>query len=228
MRPLEGDALHSSIVRQLNEMTETGQLTRTMREAVRPITLMKFLESDLGRRMRRAEVLRREWMFTLKMSTLEAVGIESGDSLMMMGSIDCCFEEDGQWVLLDYKTDRTHDEEALLDRYTPQLTLYARALERITGKSVKEVWLCLLSAGRQIAVDVSRPIRAGVEEPLPIEPPVFEDIAPYIDEDMPRDDEAAYLADMAAWEADGAAYDDFVPPEDEFPMDDGDMPVWEG
>ncbi len=231
VRLLEGDALHASVVRQLNAMTESGQLTRTMREAVRPMTLIKFLESDLGMRMRRAEVLRREWMFTLKMSTLEAVGIESNESLLMMGSVDCCFEEDGQWVLLDYKTDRTHDEAALLDRYTPQLTLYARALERITGKSVKEVWLCLLSANRQIAVDVSRPIRPGVEEPTPAAPPVFEDIAPYDDADIPRDDEAAYLADMAAWEAEAAAYDDFVPPcpDDEYiPMDDGDMPVWEG
>ncbi len=225
LRSLEGDALHQSVVRQLNALTESGLLTRAMRESVRPVTLLRFLESDLGVRMRRAEVLRREWMFTLKMSTQEALGVESGESVLMMGSVDCCFEEDGQWVLLDYKTDRTSDEAALIARYTPQLTLYARALERITGKRVKEVWLCLLSSDRQIAIDVSRPIRWSEEAPAEVqlpESPVFEDMLPYDDADAPRDDEAAYAADMAAWEEmDAAAYENMEPPTDVYGEDMG-------
>jgi len=55
-------------------------------------------------------------------------------------------------VLLDYKTDRTTDAEALTLRYRNQLRLYALALERITGMPVREIRLCLLLAGETIAV----------------------------------------------------------------------------
>ena len=126
-----------------------------MREAVRPLTLVRFFTSELGERMRRADVLEREWMFTLRMGTQEAVGIESEESLLVQGSVDCCFEEHGEWVLLDYKTDRTDDIDALKARYAPQLILYARALERITGKRVKEAWLCLLTQGTQHLIETA-------------------------------------------------------------------------
>ena len=140
--------LHQEVVLQLNAMAEQGRLTPAQREAVRPRTLVGFLTGGIGQRMLKAETVHREWMFTLKMSTEEAVGIPSNETLLVQGSADCCFEEDGGWILLDYKTDRADDADALIARYRPQLTLYAKALERITGKPVRETWLCLLTAGQ--------------------------------------------------------------------------------
>ena len=49
------------------------------------------------------------------------------------------------------KTDRVDDEEELLGRYAPQLRLYRRALEEITGVPVAEAYLCHLRTGRAIA-----------------------------------------------------------------------------
>ena len=97
--------------------------------------------------MLRAQTLRREWMFTLRMSTEEALGIPSGETLLVQGAVDCCFEEDEGWILLDYKTDRADDPASLIEHYRPQLALYAKALERISMKPVKETWLCLLNSG---------------------------------------------------------------------------------
>ncbi len=147
LRGLDETALHQAVVLQLNALTAQGKLTGAQREAVRPRTLVNFLLGSIGRRMLAAKTINREWMFTLKMSTEEAVGVASDETLLVQGSVDCCFEEDGQWVLLDYKTDRADDVDSLIERYRPQLSLYARALERITGKPVKETWLCLLTAG---------------------------------------------------------------------------------
>jgi len=147
LRGLHGDALHQAVVLQLNKMAGQGRLTQAQREAVRPRTLVNFLTGELGQRMLRAGVIHREWMFTLRMSTEESVGIPSAETLLVQGSVDCCFEEDGGWILMDYKTDRADDADALIARYAPQLTLYAKAIERITGKPVKETWLCLLTAG---------------------------------------------------------------------------------
>ena len=150
LRGLNEMQLHQAVVCQLNGLAAQGRLTPAQREAVRPRTLVNFLTGPLGQRMLKAQTLRREWMFTLRMNTEEAVGIPSDETLLVQGSVDCCFEENGGWILLDYKTDRADDMDALAARYKPQLMLYAKALERITGKPVGEIWLCLLNSGKEI------------------------------------------------------------------------------
>ena len=152
LRGLSGDALHAEIVRQLNDMAERVLITPAMREAVRPRMLADFFAKGPGARMLNAATLRREWMFTLSLPAREAVGADSDEIVLVQGSIDCCFMEDGQWVLLDYKTDRTDDEDQLRRRYEPQLRLYALALNKITGVPVKETLICLLRSGRVIGV----------------------------------------------------------------------------
>ena len=117
LRGLTGDALHAEIVRQLNDMAERALLTPAMREAVRPRMLAAFFAEGPGARMLTADTLRREWMFTLKLTAREAVGADSEEMILVQGSIDCCFMEGEQWVLLDYKTDHTDDEDELRRRY---------------------------------------------------------------------------------------------------------------
>ena len=152
LRGLAGDSLHAEIVRQLNDMAERALLTPAMREVVRPRMLAAFFSEGPGARMLRAGTLHREWMFTLSLSAREAVGADSDEPVLVQGSVDCCFIEDGQWVLLDYKTDRADDEDELRRRYEPQLQLYARALAAITGTPVKESLICLLRSGHVIRV----------------------------------------------------------------------------
>ncbi len=151
-----GEALHAEIVRQLNEMVSSGALTQAMREVIRPRWLAVFFTEGPGSRMLRAqkqqEELHREWMFTFKMSAREALEIDSDESVLVQGSIDCCFIEDGEWVLLDYKTDHTDDEAELKKRYEPQLRLYERALKALSGRPVRETMICLLRSGRTICL----------------------------------------------------------------------------
>jgi len=71
----------------------------------------------------------------------------SDGDMLVQGTIDCCFMEDGQWVLLDYKTNRTDDLEGVKKHYARQLELYAYALEKITHIPVKDKILCLISMG---------------------------------------------------------------------------------
>ena len=52
------------------------------------------------------------------------------------GIIDLAFREDRGWVLVEFKTDcyeTTHERNALVAYYTPQLQVYARLWERATG-----------------------------------------------------------------------------------------------
>ena len=70
----------------------------------------------------------------------------------MQGVIDCCFEENGKWVLIDYKTDSPSDVPGAIERHRPQLEIYAQALETITGMQVCERILYLVRAGAGYAV----------------------------------------------------------------------------
>ena len=60
------------------------------------------------------------------------------------------FEEDGELVLVDYKTDQLSGnikqaEKTLKERYRYQMESYKRALESISGLSVKESYLYSVS-----------------------------------------------------------------------------------
>lgn len=104
-----------------------------------------FFQSELGQRMLRSDTVRREWSFNLVMNE------ESGT--LLQGVIDCAFLEDGEWVLVDYKTDRISDENAFCERYALQLTWYARALERITGRPVRQMWLYAIGLGKAFEME---------------------------------------------------------------------------
>ena len=74
--------------------------------------------------------------------------------MIVQGMIDCAFLDGGEWILLDYKTDRITDEQAFVEEYRPQLEWYAVALRELTGRHVKESWLYSLSVDKAIRVDI--------------------------------------------------------------------------
>jgi len=68
---------------------------------------------------------------------------EASVPVLVRGSIDLVFEESDGWVIVDYKTDSVPGgkPDALVDKYAPQVRLYAESWERITGEKVKEMGL---------------------------------------------------------------------------------------
>ena len=53
-------------------------------------------------------------------------------------------------MIVDYKTDREKDPQALWERYREQLGWYRRALELCTGKEVRQCLLYSFSIGGEI------------------------------------------------------------------------------
>lgn len=108
--------------------------------------LLSFLNSPLGLRARKSGLCRREWAFTMR--------LPGHEDTLLQGVLDLCFEEDGQWVLCDYKTDWVDDPAELVKRYAPQLKLYRDALVRVTGMPVREIFLFPLRLGQGVPVEV--------------------------------------------------------------------------
>ena len=73
---------------------------------------------------------------------------DEDELIIVQGVIDAAFLEDGQWILIDYKTDRYFSAETLA-MYQTQLAIYGQALGRITRRPVKEKILYQVRSGKE-------------------------------------------------------------------------------
>ncbi len=109
---------------------------------VRPYKIAVFLESSLAKRMYQAKqqkMLFREQPFVIGLpaNRLKPQFPET-ETILIQGVIDVFFEENGEIILVDYKTDKVSDAKELVKRYAAQLAYYEQALTQLTGKRVKE------------------------------------------------------------------------------------------
>lgn len=146
------------ISRQLDLFVKEEKLTRQWRDSVAISKLITFLESDLAKRMKKAQMLgrlRREQPFVMGLS---ASRLDSKyppeEQVLIQGIIDVFFEEDGKIVVADYKTDAVKTPEELIKRYQLQLDYYGEALERLTGKEVVQKIIYSFALGEEIILDI--------------------------------------------------------------------------
>jgi ATP-dependent helicase/nuclease subunit A len=104
-----------------------------------------MLNSPLFERVRKSSCVYKEKNFTFKTDSA-SLGLPCGETVLIQGTIDCCFLEDNEFILIDYKTDRKITSEKI-EKYTKQMDYYATALRKITHKSVKQRYLYFLLEG---------------------------------------------------------------------------------
>ncbi|MDD2189953.1 MAG: helicase-exonuclease AddAB subunit AddA [Eubacteriales bacterium] len=113
--------------------------------------IIGFLNSEIGKRAGKARNIYKEVSFNMMKEI-------SGEKIIIQGTIDCYFEEDGKYVLLDYKSDYIPDKEneeevkKIIDGYRPQLGLYKEALEMIRNIKVEEAYLYLFYIGKAVRI----------------------------------------------------------------------------
>ena len=146
------------IKNQIEEFVQKEIITQKEADVVNPFKIYKFFKSELGTRMKNADFVGREKAFytEINMKNLFAKeGIDYDESIMLRGIIDAYFEENGEIVLLDYKTDFVNEEnrEEVVDRYRKQLEIYAKVIEEITDKKVKEQYIYLFGVDESVRID---------------------------------------------------------------------------
>ncbi len=140
----------------MEEQKRSGKLSEEMCASIREEDILQFLGTPVGKRMHRAAIqgtLRAEQPFVLGIDADEFYpGEQLEEIVLVQGIIDVWFEEGGELVVLDYKTDNVFKEEGLREKYHAQLDYYARALERLTGKHVKEKMIYSFAMQKEIEV----------------------------------------------------------------------------
>ena len=141
-----------SVRAQIEAMRAQRKLTEEQAKAADAYAIVQFLRSDLAARIRKSEQVEREYRFSLLRPVRDFSSLDADDSVLLQGVVDCFFEEDGELVVVDFKTD--HVLRAQLDEraehYRPQLEAYSMALTRVMGKKVKEKVLYFFSAGEEV------------------------------------------------------------------------------
>jgi ATP-dependent helicase/nuclease subunit A len=155
---LPADVPPEDIEQEIKKLEERGLLPQGAAAAIDAGWIARFHRSGIAARMRRSGAVHRELPFNLS-APVSAIfpGETGGDEVLVQGIIDCCFIEDGKWVLLDYKTNRVdaaHTAAQIAEYYRPQILTYKAALEAITGIEVREAYLYLLAVGEEVKIRI--------------------------------------------------------------------------
>ncbi|MGD9676981.1 MAG: UvrD-helicase domain-containing protein [Vulcanibacillus sp.] len=104
----------------------------------------KFKQSAIWVRIEKAEAKFAEVPFSIKVdnqhSIFELIKLDGDIPIILTGTIDLLFKEDGEWVVVDYKTDHATTEDdynKLREIYKTQTKIYSFVIEELLGEKVK-------------------------------------------------------------------------------------------
>ncbi len=142
---------------EIERLRAAGFLSEREARAVDAAAILRLFVSPLGRRMKAAPALRREFRFSLLCDAAALNhGEGEGEKQLLQGVVDCFLDEPEGLTVVDYKTDRVRSRAEALRRaesYRAQLSAYAAALERITGRPVRESVLYFLACGEAVVLE---------------------------------------------------------------------------
>ncbi|MGN0394219.1 MAG: helicase-exonuclease AddAB subunit AddA [Coprococcus sp.] len=131
------------IDRQVDIMFDKKIFADEFRPYIQTKKLYYMLNSSVGKRMAAADrnkklFRERQFYISMRPDSIWSEEKRTEEIIVVQGIIDAYFIENGQAVLLDYKTDKVSDMKELVTRYHVQLEKYAETIERLTGYTVKE------------------------------------------------------------------------------------------
>lgn len=139
----------------LRALWQQHRISEQTYQSVDALEIWTFLESNLGKRMQKAQEegrLHKEQQFVMGIPARELHVADSDELVIVQGIIDAYMEEAGALVLIDYKTDKIRSPRILAERYRRQLDYYERALYQMTGRPIKEKIIYSLTMHREVFV----------------------------------------------------------------------------
>lgn len=147
----------------IQDMVRQGVIKPEQKEVLQSRRLASFFETKPGREWLTCDEYRREMPFYLRLDPAEYYAVkgerlcdtcEGMAPVLLQGIIDLWYVKDNEITVVDYKTDRIFDDvtETFRERYGVQLSLYKKALEKITGKKVKKTYIYAVSMMKLISI----------------------------------------------------------------------------
>ena len=133
---------------EIKRLTDKSFITEAQANSLNREALTALFNSDFADRLFKSDKLYREFKISSFVKLKDIEDIDSDEEVLIQGISDCIFEEDGELVLVDYKTDKVKSENQLLSMYRNQIAFYKNAVAKALGKNVKEALLYSFSLGK--------------------------------------------------------------------------------
>ena len=137
----------------INKLVQDEIITQNEADQIDKNVVYKFAQSSIAKELMKARKIYKEAPFYINIPAKEIYKVETDEQILVQGIIDLYYEnEQGEIILLDYKTDRVQHANELKEKYKIQLEIYKKALEAATGKPVAAVYIystCLNKAIEQ-------------------------------------------------------------------------------
>lgn len=152
----ELDEMTAQVSVILDDMCKSRRITEKERGIVNDESIAKFFTNELGRRMLRAyakspDNVKREQSFYAEVNGREIMQDYDG-SISIQGQTDMYFIEDGEIVVVDYKSDTIENLAKERKSYELQVKIYTKILGKLTGINVKEMYLYAFLADRELKI----------------------------------------------------------------------------
>lgn len=147
-------ALHGLVEKKVFTEEEGHILLSGKRKPTPVSSLLTFARSPLAEKMKTASAIRKEMPFSILLPARSFYpDCEEGENIFLQGVMDCLLEYEKDFIIIDYKTDRTMTEEELKNHYKIQLQVYGEAAEKLLGKPVSHLYLWSFTYGKAIEVE---------------------------------------------------------------------------
>jgi ATP-dependent helicase/nuclease subunit A len=156
--------LERGVAAEIEYLAEKRFIFESDREKMDMDKLEAFFKSPLAARIMASSDVFREKRFMIKLParlfTDETGTIPEGEKILVQGVIDCAFfDENGELVLVDYKTDffapgtpRRFVEKTLRERHARQLGYYKLACETLFGRLPAHTYIYSFALGGTLEV----------------------------------------------------------------------------
>ncbi len=154
---------------ELRRLTEGGFISADAAALVDLRQIERFVSSSLMDKLRRSDMVKREFRFNVQMDaadftdddSLSAKLSENGVKITVQGVVDCVFRDPDskKLILIDYKTDRVTSDEwrdaaaadaAFRERHKNQLSYYKKICSRLFGEQIHSALIYSTVLGRCI------------------------------------------------------------------------------
>lgn len=143
--------------KELERLVAEKYITAEQAAAIELSKTEKFFASPLMERISASPHYEREVRFSAEIPAgkikPDLPSPMSEEKIVLQGAADLVFEENGNLVIVDFKTDRVKDDASLWERYRGQLGLYRMGAEKCTGRRVAQCLLYSFYLGREVSGD---------------------------------------------------------------------------
>ena len=138
----------------INKLVQDEIITQNEADQIDKNVVYKFAQSSIAKELMKARKIYKEAPFYINIPAKEIYKVETDEQILVQGIIDLYYEnEQGEIILLDYKTDRVQQANELKEKYKIQLEIYKKALEASTGKLVAAVYIYSTCLNEAIKVE---------------------------------------------------------------------------